>query len=93
MALARKGGPMLKTVEGIYRAGRVELAEEPAQVAEETRVLVTFLQGDGIPLATRGIDERGAADLRGRLARFAEDWESPEMAAYDHYDDARLPAR
>ncbi len=84
---------MLKTVEGIYRAGRVELAEEPAQVAEETRVLVTFLEGEGIPLAARGIDERLAADLRGRLARFAEDWESPEMAAYDHYEHVRPQTR
>lgn len=84
---------MLKTVEGIYRSGRVELAEEPSQVAEETRVLVTFLENHGIPLAARGIGERQAADLRGRLARFAEEWESPEMAAYDHYDDARPQAR
>lgn len=83
---------MLKTVEGIYRAGRVELAEEPTQVAEEARVLVTFLEDHGVPLTARGIDERWAADLRGRLARFAEDWESPEMAAYDHYDDARPQA-
>jgi hypothetical protein len=30
-----------------------------------------------------GIDEFQAADLRHRLATFAEDWDRPEMSAYD----------
>lgn len=33
---------MLKTVEGFYRAGMVELAERPAGI-QESKVLVTFL--------------------------------------------------
>jgi hypothetical protein len=33
---------MLKTVEGIYRNGKVELVETPAEVTE-ARVIVTFL--------------------------------------------------
>lgn len=36
-----------------------------------------------VGLRERGIDESQAADLRHRLARFAEDWDRPEMGAYD----------
>jgi len=36
-----------------------------------------------IDLAERGIDETQAANLRARLSTFAEDWEPPEMEAYD----------
>jgi hypothetical protein len=61
-ALRRDHEDMGKSVEGIYRNGKVELVE---------------------PLAERGIDEPQAADLRRRLAPFAEDWDRPEMAAYD----------
>ncbi len=39
----------------------------------------------------RGIDRVHAADLRARLAAFAEDWDSPEMEVYDHYDAAKSP--
>ncbi len=42
-----------------------------------------------IDLRTRGIDEAQAADLRARLATFAEDWNSPEMDIYDNYDAAK----
>ncbi len=49
---------MVKSVEGIYRNGTIDLRE-------------------------RGIDESQSADLRRRLASFAEDWDRPEMAAYD----------
>ena len=34
---------MLTTIEGIYKNGKVELLEEPG-LAEERRVLVTFLE-------------------------------------------------
>jgi len=84
---------MLKTVEEIYRAGLVELAEEPVRMPEETPVLVTFLEAGPIQLAERGIGERQAGELRARLARFAEEWDSPEMAVYDHYDHASRQAR
>jgi hypothetical protein len=77
---------MLKTIEGIYRHGKIELAEEPNDVGEETRVLVTFLEPKRIDLRARGIDEAQAAELRARMATFAEDWESPEMSIYDDYD-------
>jgi hypothetical protein len=73
---------MLKSVEGIYREGRIELLESlPA--ALEGKVIVTFLSPGAVDLTERGIDERQAADLRQRLKTFAEDWDRPEMDVYD----------
>jgi hypothetical protein len=80
---------MLRTIEGVYHNGKVELAEVPSDVHEEMRVLVTFLEPQPIDLRVRGIDEGHAAELRARLATFAEDWDSPEMAVYDDYDAAK----
>lgn len=77
---------MLKTVEGIYRDGKIELVELPPDLIDEARVLVTFLEPKIIDLRVREIDESQTADLRARLATFAEDWESPEMSIYDDYD-------
>ena len=34
---------MLKTVEGIYRDGRIELANLPENVGDRSSVLITFL--------------------------------------------------
>jgi hypothetical protein len=34
---------MLKTVEGIYQDGQIELTELPQNVSNQTQVLVTFL--------------------------------------------------
>jgi predicted DNA-binding antitoxin AbrB/MazE fold protein len=79
---------MDKSVEGIYRNGRVELLE-PLPGAEGSRVIVTLVRpAEPVDLRERGIDESQAADLRRRLASFAEDWDRPEMAAYDE-----LPSR
>ena len=76
------------TVEGIYRDGEVELLELLAE-AEGSRVVVTWIHpAEPVDLRERGIDASQAADLRRRLAPFAEDWDRPEMAAYDE-----LPAR
>ncbi|HXD33385.1 MAG TPA: hypothetical protein VN643_19845 [Pyrinomonadaceae bacterium] len=71
-----------KTVEGIFRDGKVELLETPDDVGE-ARVLVTFLSDGAVDLAARGIDEAQAADLRARLRTFSEDWDRPEMDVYD----------
>ena len=74
---------MVKSVEGIYRDGKVELVE-PLDGAEGSRVIVTWVNApQEIDLRERGIDESQAADLRRRLAPFAEDWDRPEMAIYD----------
>jgi hypothetical protein len=74
---------MLKSVEGIYRDGKVELLETPDDLVE-ARVIVTFLPLPApVDLQERGLDEAWAAELRARLKPFAEDWERPEMAGYD----------
>jgi hypothetical protein len=72
---------MLKSIEGICRDGHVELLE-PLPKGAQGRVIVTFLDG-AVDLAQRGIDQDQAADLRRRLAAFAEDWDRPEMDVYD----------
>jgi hypothetical protein len=74
---------MGKSVEGICRNGKVELVH-PLPEAEGSRVIVTWSHpAEPVDLRERGIDEPQAADLRRRLAQFAEDWDRPEMAAYD----------
>ena len=79
---------MSKSIEGIYRDGKIELAEVPVDVPEGTRVTVTFPE-ISYDLRERGIDEIQAADLRARLNVFTKDWESPEMDIYDNYDNAK----
>ena len=71
-----------RTLEGIYKEGKVELLETPEDI-DEARVIVTFIPEGSIDLAERGIDEPQAANLRARLRSFAEDWDRPEMGAYD----------
>ncbi len=80
---------MLKSIQGVYRHGEIELSEVPDDVPDETHVIVTFLAPRSIDLRERGIDEAHAAELRARLAAFVEDWDSPEMDIYDDYDAAR----
>ena len=79
---------MLKSVEGTYKEGRVSLLETPEDL-KEARVIVTFLSDTPTDmrqpnlLSDYGIDEAQAADLRGRLRSFEEDWNRPDMDAYD----------
>ena len=80
---------MLKSVEGIYRQGKIELLEPPADVRDETRVIVTFLGSSPVDLQARGIGPEQAGKLRGRLKAFTEDWDSAEMDIYDDYDGAK----
>jgi len=80
---------MQKSIEGVYRNGKVELDEMPDDVHDEARVIVTFLDPREVDLRARGISEAQAAELRARLATFAEDWESPEIDIYDDYDAAK----
>lgn len=72
---------MLRTVEGVFRDGKVELLE-PVPAELEGRVIVTFL-AEAIDLARRGIQPAQAADLRNRLKAFAADWDQPDMDVYD----------
>jgi predicted DNA-binding antitoxin AbrB/MazE fold protein len=78
---------MLRSVEGVYRNGVIELAE-PLEDAEGSRVIVTVVGSGPVDLRMKRIEEPQAADLRRRLSAFAEDWDSPEMSVYDE-----LPAR
>jgi hypothetical protein len=74
---------MVRSVEGLYRDGRVELLEPPPQ-GMEGRVIVTFLPHEGpIHLADHSIGPEQAADLRQRLKTFREHWDSPELDVYN----------
>ena len=81
---------MITTVAGIYHAGRIELTEPLEDIGEGTPVLVTVLRPTDIDLRAHGIDEAQAAEIRARLAAFAEEWDSPEMAIYDDYETAKV---
>ncbi len=80
---------MLKSVEGVYRDGKIELAELPRDVRGDTRVIVTFLETSHIDLRARGLDEAQAARLRAELGTFAQEWDSPDMEMYDNYGAAK----
>lgn len=74
---------MVKSIEGIYRDGRVELLEATPPVTE-ARVIVTFLPEAGpVDLASRGIGADQAQSLRHRLQAFETDWLRDDMDVYD----------
>jgi len=60
---------MLNTVEGIYRNGKIELAETPMEITE-ARVIVTFLPATNQP-SSRQPRQPGSA--KGKLTILAED--------------------
>jgi hypothetical protein len=66
----RRGAIMLKTIEGIYRHGKVELTEVPKDVSDEKRVLVTFLEPQAVNLRGCSIEIssalKAAASLKSR---------------------------
>jgi hypothetical protein len=78
----REEWDMLNSIEGVFRDVKVELLE-PAPANAGGRVIITFLSPTVVDLRQRGIHEGQAADLRRRLATFAEDWDRPEMDSYD----------
>lgn len=67
----------------------IELAKLTPLERREIVRLLAEMDGDSSDLQARGIDAAAAADLRARLEPFAEDWDSPEMSDYDHYDAAK----
>ncbi len=73
---------MLRSVEGIYRNGKVELLEKPTDV-NETRVIVTFLPGEAGSAQRPAFTAEELAELRGKFAAWEEDWNAPGMEAYD----------
>ena len=72
---------MLKTVEGILREGKIELREIPEGL-DRAKVLVTFLDSSALGQGP-SLTPNEAAELRGRLAAWEEDWQAPGMEAYD----------
>ena len=73
---------MLKSVEGTYRNGKVELLETPEGV-DEARVIVPFLPIHYGPATGPTLTPEEIAELRGKLAAWEEDWNAPGMGAYD----------
>ncbi len=72
-----------QTVEGVYENGSVRLTGAAPDV-EKARVLVTFLSAGGaVDLQNVALSDAEAGNLRARLTTFAEDWDRPEMDAYD----------
>ena len=73
---------MLKSIEGVFRNGQVELLEQPPDFLE-ARVIVTFLPPG--PAAEHPPDFTGQelAELRGKFEAWDEDWNAPGMEAYD----------
>jgi uncharacterized UPF0146 family protein len=84
---------MLTTVEGIYRDGRIDLKNLPNNVAEESKVIVTFVESNDVDLAAHDIDKSQAEALRNSLVTFADDWNSLEMSVYDNYDAIKSQLR
>lgn len=80
---------MLKTFEGIYRNGIIELSEKPDANHEGMEVIVTFLDKRNKTSQLQSLDKKKAAELRARLSRFIEDWDNPEMDIYNNYDDRK----
>lgn len=68
-------------------------SRKPGQRRAEIAKRLAEMVGDAIDLRSLGIDEAAAAELRGRLERFVEEWDSPEMTAYDNYDADRSASR
>lgn len=75
---------MLKSIEGVYRDGKIELTETPPPDAAG-RVIVTFVSSPVAPadLADCGVTPEQATDLRRRLMTSAENWQRPEIDACD----------
>lgn len=73
---------MLRSVEGVYHNGKIELAETPPGVKDNTRVIVTFLT------------EPAAVDIPETALlsepALAEGWNRPEEdAAWSHLQPGR----
>ncbi len=62
--MSEGGSTRLRTIEGIYLDGRVELTGVPKDVRNVTQVLVTFIEAQLIDTRARGIDEAYAAEFR-----------------------------
>lgn len=80
---------MMTSLQGIYQNGTIELTEPATNIQDGTPVIVTFLSNGCIDLSSMGITPAQADEMRQRMAAFAEDWNSQEMAIYDNYHAAK----
>lgn len=88
------------TIAGIV-AGATDFGNNLLELAEKLGVSIESRQlqpsqhlpppigEQHINLGAHGIDTVNAELLRASLMTFADDWNSPEMSIYDHYDAAR----
>ncbi|MGK7902512.1 MAG: hypothetical protein AB4352_14060 [Hormoscilla sp.] len=84
---------MLKTIEGIYQNGKIELTELPHEVSDRAQVLVTFLEPGKIDPAKLGqlIDkletiagiQQGFEELNAGLTRPLGDFVQEMQQKYD----------
>ncbi len=79
---------MIQAIEGIFRNGRIELSHAPENT-DDARVIVTFLPEPSTLANDPKFTAEEAADLRGKLAAWEEDWNAPGMEAYDDYETRR----
>jgi hypothetical protein len=87
---------MLKTVEGVFRDGRIELREEPPAV-ERARVIVTFLPD---PLESGTPPPHPVSEANRRMLALLQAWRAEPLTAkeqrlLDDFDEfqARHPLR
>jgi len=73
---------MLHSVEGVFKDGKIELAEVPQDV-KEAKVIVTFLP-EPPQFTQEELDE-----LRFKFAAWENDWNYPGMEVYDDYEARR----
>lgn len=84
---------MLKTVEGVYRNGQIELTEIPQNVSDRTHVLITFLDAGNIDpsklrqlidqLETIAGIQQGFEELNGGQTRPISDFVQEMQQKYD----------
>ncbi len=84
---------MLKTIEGIYQNGQIQLAELPQDVSDRSQVLVTFLDPNKIdPIKLRQLIDRletiagiqqGFEELNAGLTRPIENFVQEMQQKYD----------
>lgn len=73
---------MLKAVQGIYRDGKIELAELPPEI-KEARVVVTFLPAEEDQPGKPPLTDAEINELRWKLQAWEDDWNAPGMESYD----------
>lgn len=84
---------MLKTIEGIYQNGQIQLAELPKDISDRSQVLVTFLDPNKIdPIKLRQLIDRletiagiqqGFEELNAGLTRPIENFVQEMQQKYD----------